>query len=607
MQTSKFFFFGLACVVLSVAPARLNATPYASNVQVTGTTVNFILNEPADVLTYSINGGPAVALNGATKGAKTFNLGVASDMFSIVAEKTAATGFTIPTGAVLPAENSTTAGQPANGLGHPTNEGGFNVVSDDASLLTRFNSPRGISISRNPNAPHFGTTYIANSAAGTQLASGRVLGDGLYALRADGSDAFGYGDTAQNPQNVIDGFPTFLETNANSPYRVTVADDGNVFVVDWSDANGNAFQVNPMLTESRNLFAGYGGPTPPLDAMMNPTTPDGTGLPETQNHGSVASIYAQGSLANNNLVVYTIDEDLNSAHVSGVTTDPKNDRNSVWRYNIGGTVPATAMPTKVAGGLIGFVPGGGVQVDLDFGADGKIYMSQFRAVQPSDAAGILVADPAGNIVFNSLEATRTLLNDPAANDIFRSVFGISVSPDQKWLAVMVNSSDVAVVPLVDGIPDIANRLLVNSAAPTGENTGRDISFDAAGNIHYASSGQGRYRVLAPGGHTIATTSFNGTQYSFNVQNITTPDGVAGDYNGNGVVDAADYVQWRNGGPLMNESASLGSVDDEDYTFWRSRFGATSAGSGSAQAAVPEPVGGLLCLICVLGLLLARRR
>ena len=31
-----------------------------------------------------------------------------------------------------------------------------------------------------------------------------------------------------------------------------------------------------------------------------------------------------------------------------------------------------------------------------------------------------------------------------------------------------------------------------------------------------------------------------------------PDGVPGDYNGNGVVDAADYVPWRKGGTLLNQ-------------------------------------------------------
>jgi hypothetical protein len=65
--------------------------------------------------------------------------------------------------------------------------------------------------------------------------------------------------------------------------------------------------------------------------------------------------------------------------------------------------------------------------------------------------------------------------------------------------------------------------------------------------------------------------------------------VLGDYNGNGAVDAADYVVWRKGGPLQNEGVGVGVVDQEDYTFWRSRFGATS-GSGAAlgTVGVPEP-------------------
>ena len=74
----------------------------------------------------------------------------------------------------------------------------------------------------------------------------------------------------------------------------------------------------------------------------------------------------------------------------------------------------------------------------------------------------------------------------------------------------------------------------------------------------------------------------------------TSTGVAGDYNGNGVVDAADYVAWRNGGPLQNEAATIGSVTPEDYSAWRARFGKTS-GSGASDSfiargsqSVPEP-------------------
>jgi hypothetical protein len=91
-----------------------------------------------------------------------------------------------------------------------------------------------------------------------------------------------------------------------------------------------------------------------------------------------------------------------------------------------------------------------------------------------------------------------------------------------------------------------------------------------------------------------------------VQFTTVAAGVAGDYNGNGVVDMADYVLWRNGGPLQNDSTP-GVLDASDYTFWKSRFGATS-GSGSLNgSAVPEPASALLMLAIAVGGFFAARQ
>jgi hypothetical protein len=81
---------------------------------------------------------------------------------------------------------------------------------------------------------------------------------------------------------------------------------------------------------------------------------------------------------------------------------------------------------------------------------------------------------------------------------------------------------------------------------------------------------------------------------------TPPAGVMGDYNDNGVVDAADYVAWRDGGTLANEVATLGTVTPEDYDEWRSRFGNTAAvGSGHSVSGVPEPAGCVLTLIAIM--------
>jgi hypothetical protein len=62
----------------------------------------------------------------------------------------------------------------------------------------------------------------------------------------------------------------------------------------------------------------------------------------------------------------------------------------------------------------------------------------------------------------------------------------------------------------------------------------------------------------------------------------------GDYNGDGTINAADYVVWRNalsaGTPLLNDPTP-GSVGQSDYEYWRAHFG-EALDSGSA-AVVPE--------------------
>jgi hypothetical protein len=86
-------------------------------------------------------------------------------------------------------------------------------------------------------------------------------------------------------------------------------------------------------------------------------------------------------------------------------------------------------------------------------------------------------------------------------------------------------------------------------------------------------------------------------------------GVPGDFNGNGVVDMADYVLWRNGGPLLNEVSDPGVVTAQDYADWRAHFGNTAgAGSGLASSsAVPEPAAIVLALYGFSTLLLSSRK
>jgi Concanavalin A-like lectin/glucanases superfamily/PEP-CTERM motif len=93
-------------------------------------------------------------------------------------------------------------------------------------------------------------------------------------------------------------------------------------------------------------------------------------------------------------------------------------------------------------------------------------------------------------------------------------------------------------------------------------------------------------------------------------------GVPGDYNDDGVVNAADYTVWRNHlgqtFQLTNEvtGVSEGIVTIDDYNAWKERFGNSGAGSGAsagpaAAAAVPEPGGLGLILATMLAGALAR--
>lgn len=77
--------------------------------------------------------------------------------------------------------------------------------------------------------------------------------------------------------------------------------------------------------------------------------------------------------------------------------------------------------------------------------------------------------------------------------------------------------------------------------------------------------------------------------------------LAGDYNDDGIVDAADYTVWRDGSTLLNETVTPGFVTEEDYTVWQDNYGSASA----ALVAVPEPT--TVWMLAVLGVGVVAKR
>jgi hypothetical protein len=150
-----------------------------------------------------------------------------------------------------------------------------------------------------------------------------------------------------------------------------------------------------------------------------------------------------------------------------------------------------------------------------------------------------------------------------------------------------------------------------SGVPTANYTIPDQFFDPLGDrINFAGGFSVRQFTSAPtdgvtslnytAGGTLSMavnspTNFAGATGSLN---LPPPASTTGDYNANGVVDAADYTIWRD---TLGQSAAPpgsgadgdadGTIDPGDYDFWRSRFGdavpGAAASAATATSAVPE--------------------
>ncbi len=91
--------------------------------------------------------------------------------------------------------------------------------------------------------------------------------------------------------------------------------------------------------------------------------------------------------------------------------------------------------------------------------------------------------------------------------------------------------------------------------------------------------------------------------------VTNTVPLAGDYNKDHVVDAADYTVWRDtlgeeGYLLAVDGNGDGLVNNLDYDLWVNHFGETWS-LPVMSTSVPEPTGATLC--CLGALLMAGRR
>jgi T5SS/PEP-CTERM-associated repeat protein len=162
----------------------------------------------------------------------------------------------------------------------------------------------------------------------------------------------------------------------------------------------------------------------------------------------------------------------------------------------------------------------------------------------------------------------------------------------------------------------AGSTLQANLAGTNQNTGFGTA-EVVGNAQFA--GAGSVQAILANGYTpksgdtfplVAAGAItgslslgampslpNGLMWDLDVEAnrliLSVVPGLAGDYNRNNTVDAADYIVWlrslgQTGADLAADGDSNGKVDAADYDFWQSRLGNTLGNASANASVVPEP-------------------
>lgn len=224
-----------------------------------------------------------------------------------------------------------------------------------------------------------------------------------------------------------------------------------------------------------------------------------------------------------------------------------------------------------------------------------------------------------NITFIDVERTFTLTGSNTGNNTLRpiiadsatNVVNVAKTGSGKWILDAVNtytgdtSVEAGVLSITKSYLSDTADVMISSGAIF------DLSFvgsDTIGALFLGGASQplGTYGSLASSA-TYKSSYFTGT----GILNVTelVLTAIPGDYNNDGIVNAADYTVYRDNvgqpaGTLVNDPAG-GTVGAAQYTQWSSNYGRT-APPASLSVSVPEPTALLMASIAAVGFLSRRK-
>ena len=294
---------------------------------------------------------------------------------------------------------------------------------------------RSVAIDNNPESKFFGHIYVTSIAANGM--SGARLGTGIYVLNAALEDFANQGDTPYAGGVSWSG--------KSSPMRVAVAEDGNVFISDWSDGHSGVWKMNP---EDPSVMTEVFGGTRDSDGLASV---DGVNV-----HGSVVDLCLVGKGAD--LKLYTADEDM---------------PNVVNRYDLGESTDLwVTAPSATWSNPAGFAN----RTDcIESDRNGGIWLVQNRWRNSTANPSLFHLNTSGEWDYIVADQNILLGSTPFA--------ALCVSPDGKSLAVACEGyTYVYDVEFTDGTPAITAKYTLDSPESVRP---FHCDFDAAGNLYVA--------------------------------------------------------------------------------------------------------------------------
>jgi hypothetical protein len=302
------------------------------------------------------------------------------------------------------------------------------------------------------------------------------------------------------------------------------------------------------------------------------------------------------------------------AHVSVQTTIPGTPINSVADRGTPGAVPGGGAASGLLISEIMYDPASPepawewVEVfnntgsAIDFGSTHYVFDDDDdSSLATANITSGMIAQGAAGVLFNASASGNTLANMQAAWGQ-----GINFIPVTTWTDLTNGGDTVAIwSSLASYLSETQSTM---SPRRTTHNAAATVAYDTNASLGWPTNNNAGSIFLAnltsnpatPSSWTRSSNNNSSTPQAVLAETIDAPGGdvgspgfvpgvavpLEGDFNGNGVVDAADYALWR-----KNDGTPTG------YNTWRANFGRTAgSASGFDVTSVPEPMSGAMIVI-----------